>query len=87
MRIYARAVVIAAKDIPDNLTKEQIEEAKDSLCTELNIDADMIHREEDGGFPYEWEQETSNFDPTDLDDSDWEDKRIISYLNAKMDGE
>lgn len=85
MRIYAKAVVIAAKDIPDNLTEEQIAEQKDTLRSELNLDMDCLHREEDGGFPYEWEHDTDDYEPSGA--GGYTDEMILSYLNAKMDEE
>ena len=82
MRIYARAVVIAARDIPDNLTEEQIEEAKSNLESELNLDMDNLHCGADPDTEYDYEQRTEQFEPSK--EADWTDEILLSYLNDKL---
>lgn len=81
MRIYAKAVVIAAKDIPDNLTEEQIAEEKDNLWSELNLDMDNLHECGDPDTIYDYEQDTINLE---LSQADASDEILLSYLNDKM---
>ena len=82
MRIYARAVVIAAKDIPDNLTEEQIAEEKDNLWSELNLDMDNLHYGADPDTEYDYEQRTESFEPNL--EADYTDEIILSYLNDRL---
>ena len=82
MRIYARAVVIAARDIPDNLTEEQIEEAKSNLESELNLDMDNLHYGADPDTEYDCEQRTEQFEPSK--EADYTDEILLSYLNDKL---
>ena len=82
MRIYARAVMIAAKDIPDNLTEEQIEEAKSNFETEVNIDMDNLHYDGDPDTEYDYEQRTEQFEPSK--EADWTDEIMLSYLNDRL---
>ncbi len=83
MRIYAKAVVIAAKDIPDNLTEEQIAEETDSLWGELNLDMDNLHEGGDPDTAYDYEQNTEHFEPSV--EADYTDEILLSYLNDRMD--
>lgn len=85
MRIYARAVVIAAKDIPNNLTKEQIEEEKSNLESTLNLDMDNLHYDGDPDTEYDYEQRTEQFEPSK--EADWTDEIMLSYLNDRLNNE
>lgn len=82
MRIYVRTVMIAAKDIPDNLTEEQIEEAKSNFETEVDIDMNNLHYGGDPDTDYDHEHRAEPFEPSK--EADWMDEIMLSYLNDRL---
>ena len=75
MRIFQKATVYAYKEIPDNLSKEEIEELKDQLEGDLNLDLDNLGY--GGNSDYKFVHSSENISEKEMQKESFEYKELL----------
>lgn len=75
MRIFQKATVYAYKEIPDNLSKEKIEELKDQLEGDLNLDLDNLGY--GGNSDYKFVHSSENISEKEMQKEGFEYKNLL----------